>query len=79
MKTTQLFDLETDLVQEHFAVVYTPRRQRVRFPENCVTLADSESQAVAQANPEQKRFAAKVAGPSRSSEGYRLYYLVQWL
>lgn len=79
MPAHHLYDPETNLVQEHFAVIYAPRQQRTRFPENCVTLADSEAQAREQAQPEQKRFPAKVAGPSRSSEGYRLYYLVHWL
>jgi len=31
------------------------------------------------ARPEQGYFAAIASGPSRSSEGFRLYYLIRWL
>ncbi len=72
-------DTESDVVQEQFAVVYAPRRQRGRFPEECVEVVDSAQAARAAADPAGKRYAAKVLGPSRSSEGLRLYYLVGWL
>lgn len=72
-------DPETDVVEEHFAVVYAPRRQRDRFPENCVEVVESEQAARDAANPDNKYYAAKVVGPSRSSEGLRLYYLEYWL
>lgn len=72
-------DNETDVVEERFAVVYAPRRSRDRFPENCVEVVDSEETAIAVAGPEKMRYPARVVGPSRSSEGLRLYYLVQWL
>ncbi len=72
-------DAETDIVTEQYAVIYAPRRSRDRFPENCVQLADSAQAAVEAANPDQGHHAAKVLGPCRSSEGFRLYYLVQWL
>ncbi len=62
---------------ERVALIYTPRRQRKRFPENCVELVDSESQAVARAG--NGHHPAIVVGPFRSSEGFRLYYLVRWL
>jgi len=29
-------DNETSLVSEHYAVIYAPRQDRQRFPENCV-------------------------------------------
>jgi hypothetical protein len=48
-------------------------------PENCVTVMASETLARAGADPAQKRYAAKLVGPARSSEGFRLYYLVRWL
>jgi len=40
-----------------------------------------ESMAAAKenANPERKRYAARLAGPSRSSEGFRLYCLLELL
>ncbi len=64
---------------EHFAVIYAPRRQRDRYPENTVELVDSAAAALAGADPERKRYPARVSGPFRSSEGFRLFYLLQWL
>lgn len=72
-------DRDSKVVEERVAVVYAPRRTRDRFPENCVEVFDSEADALAAADPGAKRFAARVLGPSRSSEGLRLYYLVRWL
>lgn len=72
-------DNDSEVVEEHYAVVFTPRRQRDRFPEQCVEVVASAAQACEQADPANKRHAAKVIGPSRSSEGLRLYYLVEWL
>ena len=74
-----ILDPDSDVVQESYAVVYAPRRQRERFPENCVQCCDSAEQAQDLSEPEAKRYAAKVVGPSRSSEGLRLYYLLAWL
>ncbi len=78
---TQLFsDPESRVVGFTPAVVYAPGgRRRKRFPENCVQLCPSEEAARAGADPAAHRYAAMVAGPSRSSEGFRLYYLVEWL
>ena len=72
-------DTETRLVDECYALVYAPRRQRGRFPENCVQVVESEAAALAGADPTQRRYAARVLGPARSSEGLRLYYLIGWL
>lgn len=72
-------DPESNIVKEQFAVVYSPRRHRDRFPDNCVQAMDSRDTALAAADPAGKRFSAVVLGPSRSSEGFMLYYLVQWL
>jgi len=68
-----------DVVEEHFAVVYAPRRHRDRFPENCVEIVESEALAREKADENKKSYAAKVVGPSRSSEGLRLFYLECWL
>ncbi len=65
--------------EEHFAIVYAPKPGRKRFPENCVTLVTDAGQALTGADPEQSLRAARVFGPSRSSEGLRLYYLIEWL
>ncbi len=72
-------DPETQVSQERYAVVYVPRRSRKRFAANCITLCDSAEDALAAADPAGKRFPAIVLGPSRSSEGQYLYYLVRWL
>jgi hypothetical protein len=72
-------DPESRVVEQHFAVVYAPRRQRDRFPESCVQPVDSAMAARTTADPAARRYPAIVVGPSRSSEGAMLYYLVQWL
>jgi hypothetical protein len=72
-------DPETRVVNEHFAVIYAPRRRRDRFPVSCVELKQSEPEARQAAAPEQHRYAARVMGPARSSEGQCVYYLVAWL
>lgn len=73
------FDEETHLVGECFALIYAPQRQRKRFPENCVQVVASEQAARAGADPARRLYPAVVVGPSRSSEGFRLYYLSRWL
>ena len=72
-------DPETRVVNEVFALIYAPGRTRDRFPENCVTVVDSEAKALEGADSEKNLYPARVIGPSRSSEGLRLYYLVGWL
>jgi hypothetical protein len=72
-------DPETRIVEQHYAVVYAPRRARDRFPDNCVEIVESEDAARRAGDPAGKRYPAIVVGPSRSSEGFMLYYLVQWL
>lgn len=72
-------DSESQVVEERCAVVFAPRRGRKRFPENCVQLVADEAAARQAAAGEDHRYAARVLGPSRSSEGLRLYYLVRWL
>ncbi len=66
-------------LKEQAALIYAPKRERQRYPENCVQVVDSDALALAGADPEKKLFAARVAGPFRSSEGFRLFYLVRWL
>lgn len=72
-------DPDSKVADEHFAVVYAPRRARDRFPENCVQIVDCEAAALDAADPDNKRYAARVVGPARSSEGLRVFYLVCWL
>jgi hypothetical protein len=72
-------DPDSDIVEEHYAVVYAPRRNRNRFPEGAVEVVADAASAVAAADATRQRYPARVLGPSRSSEGLRLYYLVEWL
>ena len=72
-------DPETNVSEVRFAIVYAPRRARHRFPASCVEVVDSEQAAVAGADCTARRYAARVVGPSKSSEGQYLYYLLEWL
>lgn len=72
-------DPETGVSTVEYAVVYVPRKSRNRFPKNCVTIYTSRDEALAQADEEAKLWPARVAGPSKSSEGQYIYYLVEWL
>jgi hypothetical protein len=80
MKGGVYFDPEVPLVQECWAVVTAMQPgKRQRFAESCVQVVASAEAAVALADPAAGRRAARLAGPSRSSEGVRLYYLVRWI
>ncbi|MCG6899260.1 MAG: hypothetical protein LJE75_04585 [Gammaproteobacteria bacterium] len=72
-------DPQTGVSQERFAVIFTPRQNRKRFPAGCVEIFDTLEAALAAADPEKKRYAARVVGPSKSSEGQYIYYLLMWL
>ena len=74
-----LIDPDTKLAHECYALVQAPSRNRKRFPENCVAVLASEEEARAGADAAKKRVPAVVFGPARSSEGFRLFYLVRWL
>ncbi len=72
-------DSQTDLVGQCYALVYAPRRSRDRLAENCVQVVESEQAARDGADAVRHLHPALVIGPARSSEGIRVYYLVQWL
>lgn len=72
-------DPETGVSSERYAVVYVPGKSRNRFPANCVTIVDSEQEAMEQSDKTRKQFPARVIGPSKSSEGQYIFYLVEWL
>lgn len=72
-------DPETQVSTHQYAVVYVPHRNRKRFSSACVSIKPSMKQAVSDADPANKYFAARVIGPSKSSEGQYLYYLEEWL
>jgi len=71
--------VEDSIVKRCFATIYTPSRRRKRFPENCVRVVGSATEAISQASATENTYPAEVMGPSRSSEGFRLYYLIEWL
>lgn len=72
-------DTETAVVNTHPVVIYAPKRARKRFPESCVQVHENEAAARAAARPDAGYHAALASGPCRSSEGFRLFYLVHWL
>jgi len=72
-------DPYTKVSEEQFAVVYVPKRSRNRFPKGCVEVVATKDVALEQANPDASQYAARVLGPSKSSEGQYIYYLVEWL
>jgi len=72
-------DAGSKVSQQCFAVVYVPRKSRNRFPAGCVQVVEDADLARTGANPDEKQYAAIVHGPSKSSEGQLLYYLIEWL
>jgi hypothetical protein len=72
-------DPQTGVSQVRFAVIFTPRQDRKRYPAGCVEIFATEDAAVEAADPDNKRHAARVVGPSKSSEGQFIYYLLDWL
>ncbi len=62
-----------------YAVIYVPKRSRNRFAANCVDVKSCAADALDESDPDNKYFAARVSGPSKSSEGQFIYYLVEWL
>ncbi len=72
-------DPQTKVSQPHFAVVFVPKRSRKRFPASCVEIQKTKEEAILNADPDKKKFAAIVVGPSKSSEGQYIYYLGEWL
>jgi hypothetical protein len=73
-------DIESKVVGTSAVVIYSPSgKTRKRFPEGVVEVYASEAEALAHADPDKSRHAALASGPSRSSEGFKLFYLVRWL
>ncbi len=62
-----------------YAVVYVPGKSRNRFSAGAVKLVEDKQAALIAADPDNKKYAALVHGPSKSSEGQLLYYLLDWL
>lgn len=74
-----IVDPESTSLQERFALIKSPRKNRKRYPEGCVTVVDSPQDARDGADETRNLHAAVVYGPSVSSESQRIYYLVRWL
>jgi hypothetical protein len=72
-------DPETGVSQERYAVIFTPRQNRKRYPAGCVEVYADRQQALHAADPARQRYPARVVGPSKSSEGQFIYYLLEWL
>ncbi len=74
-----VIDDDSTSLKESFALIKTPRRNRQRFPEGNVELVADAGTALARADASRNLHAARVYGPSPSSENVRIYYLVEWL
>ena len=72
-------DPETKVSNAEFAVVYVPRRSRNRFAAGCVEIKATAADAIEDSDPTRNRYAARVSGPSKSSEGQYIFYLLEWL
>ncbi len=59
------------------ALIRSPNKTRKRYPEGVVEIVASEAEALERAAD--GLHPAIVIGPSRSSEGFRIFYLVRWL
>jgi len=72
-------DPESLSLENHFAIIHTPRKSRKRFAASCVTIFADDQAACEAANAEKNLYPAVVYGPSVSSESQRIFYLVKWL
>ena len=82
LPSTGLFtDMEAGGVGTSAVVIYSPsgKRNRKRVPENCVKVMADEEEALNLADPDKGFHAAIASGPARSSEGFKLFYLIRWL
>jgi hypothetical protein len=74
-----LIDPDSHALGESYALVKSRRRDRPRFPSGCVIPVADAASAQAGADPGRHIHPALVYGPSRSSEGQQVWYLVRWL
>jgi hypothetical protein len=70
---------DANVADRHFAVIYSPKRKRDRFPSNNVTIYETREEALLNQDHDSKLYAAEVIGPAKSSEGFVIFYLQQWL
>jgi hypothetical protein len=73
--------IQSNTMDSFYALVYSPKgkQSRNRFSKNCVFQMESEQAAKMAAEPEKNLYPAFIRGPSKSSEGVMLYYLLEWL
>lgn len=69
--------LDPEHSKEVPALVRSPNKTRKRYPEGVVEVVASPDEALARAAD--GLHPAIVIGPARSSEGFRIFYLVRWL
>ena len=74
-----IVDTESRSLEERFVLIRAPRKRGIRYPAGCVTEVADEPTARQGADPARHLHAAVVYGPSGSSEGQLIYYLVRWL
>ena len=72
-------DPQTSVSISHYAVIHAPHRKRKRFPAGMVHIVNSAEDALREAAGQHDHHAAMVLGPSKSSEGQFLYYLIEWI
>ena len=63
--------------KEEFAVVKMKSLKRDRVPSASVEIVADMNEAIAKTDVANNLYAAKVAGPARSSEGLELFYILQ--
>ena len=65
--------------KEEFAVIKVKSLKRDRVPSANVEIFATMEDAINNSDPDNNLYAAKVAGPARSSEGLELFYIIQIL
>jgi len=79
-QATSLFtDVESKVVGTTAVVIYSPSAKNAPLPGGGGRGLRQRRDALAHADPAKSRHAAIASGPSRSSEGFKLFYLVRWL
>ena len=72
-------DPDSQVSEQHWAVVYVPKRSRNRFAASCVEICVDKGAMLEKSSVAKRKFAASVIGPSKSSEGQSIYYLIRWM
>ena len=72
-------DPQTSVSQVRYAVIFTPRQDRKRYPAGCVEIFESEEASHLILSRPHALAKSGVRAPSKSSEGQFIYYLLDWL